>query len=81
MAPVGDVALPAGIFNVGPLLPAGLRFSEFEQDFGDASVTFAQFVGPVETRPLNFITAIPEPGSCSLLLLAGLGIAARRNRR
>jgi len=77
-APVGDV-LPSGIFNVGPLLPAGLSFAEFNETFGEARFAFAQrTAGPV-IEPLVFF--IPEPSSfCFLAVIAPIAVL-RRNRR
>ena len=77
--------IPSGVFNIGNILSADPSITS-AADFQNAAfggVAF-QFGIKGETRgdlDFNVIApVIPEPGSLSLLALAGLGVVARRRR-
>ncbi|MDA8563524.1 PEP-CTERM sorting domain-containing protein [Mariniblastus sp.] len=87
---------PSGVFNLGGLLPADPSIqtaADFDALYPDAEFLFA-FPGTGVVNPLNLVegtasfslisasaSAVPEPGSLSLLLLAGVGVTVRRTRR
>ena len=86
----------SGVFNIGSLLPADpsiQTFADFDALYPAARFSFA-VPGLGIRSPLNVVTegvsfglisaptsSIPEPGSLSLLLLAGLGATVRRTRK
>ena len=90
------IPFPSGVFNIGSLLPADpsiQTFADFDALYPDARFSFA-VPGLGIRSPLNVVTeevsfglisaptsSIPEPGSLSLLLLAGLGATVRRTRK
>ena len=92
----GFVPFSSGVFNIGSLLPAdkGIQtLADFDALYPDARFSFA-VPGLGIRSPLNVVTeevsfglisaptsSIPEPGSLSLLLLAGLGATVRRTRK
>jgi len=80
-----------GIFNIGDVLPADSGITDVgafqASPFGAAEIFFSRRVEipfdistPSEevTRSFNVISAVPEPGSLSLLVVAALGLATRR---
>jgi len=85
LPPLANVEIPTGIFNLGNILPADpsvVDLASFQaSSFGGAEV---QFTSANATGPQGFGviagSTIPEPGSLSLLGLAGLGLVARRRR-
>ena len=76
--------IPSGVFNIGNILPADPSVTDAAA-FSAAFPTVAfRFGIKGETRgdlDFNVIApVIPEPGSLSLLALAGLGVVTRRRR-
>jgi len=78
-------ALPAGIFNIGNVLPADPSITDIASfqasPFGAAQFQFSGIAGE-GFRDFNVIAAaaVPEPGSLSLFTLAGLAAITRRRR-
>ena len=77
--------LESGIFNLGAILPADPSITDIASfqasPFGAAQLQFS--TGAIEGfNDFNVIsaTAIPEPGSLSILALAGLTAGTRRRR-
>ena len=75
--PFGN-GLASGIFNLGNVLPADPSITDIASfqtsPFGAAQFQFSSVDGSFGFRDFNVITAaaVPEPGSLSLLTLAGL---------
>ena len=91
------VLYPSGVYNIGGLLPADPSIqtaADFDALYPNARFSFA-FPGAGFRNPLNVVqgeplvfglisastSSVPEPGSLSLLLLAGIGASVRRTRR
>ena len=75
----------AGPFNLGALLPTGLDVAAFDGLSDDTFLTYGLTQGAGggtfhDGFQVISAAAIPEPGSLSLLAIAGLGMVTRRRR-
>ena len=75
--------IPSGVFNIGNILPADPSVTDaaaFSAAFPTVAFRFGIDGDFRDDLDFNVIAPIPEPGSLSLLALAGLGVVARRRR-
>ena len=80
---IGLPPIPSGVFNIGNILPADPSVTDaaaFSAAFPTVAFRFGIDGDFRDDLDFNVIAPIPEPGSLSLLALAGLGVVARRRR-
>jgi hypothetical protein len=77
--------LPTGIFNIGPLLPAGIMLlSDFEREYPDLELRFSDPSFGGVTKKFGIIStaslAIPEPVAATAIGISALLSLMRRRR-
>ena len=83
LAALGLPPISTGVFNIGDILepnPSISSSTAFATAFPTVSFQFGIEGDTRNGLDFNVIAPIPEPGSLSLLALAGLGVVARRRR-